>query len=154
MKVKDIKEMKIREINVKDIDNIVDFIWNVQIEFDQIPSIFQDEESKEIFKSGVLENMNKSLKFFGAFEENKMIGIIGFDKNNILYLYVLKEYQGKNIGTVLLRFTLELLREYDTVLIETVETAKKFYKKNGFKNKNNNKYDVLMEYKRKKFRIF
>jgi len=149
-----LKDIKIKDIKSKYVDFIVDFIWDIQIEFNQIPSIFQDDESKEIFKSGVFESMNNNLKFYGAFIEDKMLGIIGFDKNNILYLYVSNEYQKKGVGTLLLKFTLEMLREYDVVNIETVETAKSFYKKNGFKNKNNNKYDVLMEYKRKKFRLF
>lgn len=149
-----LKDIKIKDIKSKYVDFIVDFIWDIQIEFNQIPSIFQDDESKEIFKSGVFESMNNNLKFYGAFIEDKMLGIIGFDKNNILYLYVSNEYQKKGVGTLLLKFTLEMLREYDVVNIETVETAKSFYKKNGFKNKNNNKYDVLMEYKRKKFSLF
>lgn len=148
------KDIKIKDLNIENIDNIVDFIWNVQKECNQIPVVFQDDDSKEIFKSGVTSEINADLKFFGAFEDEKMIGILGVKRNNISYLYVSKEHQRKKVGTILLRFALEILREYDTIYIESVDDAKKFYKKNGFKNKNNKEYDIVMEYKRKKFRIF
>lgn len=47
--------MNINQLDVKDINMIIDLIWNVQIEFKQIPIMFQSEESKEHFKNCVLK---------------------------------------------------------------------------------------------------
>lgn len=76
--------------------------------------------------------MNDILSFYGVFDDNKLVAVIGIEKNIISYLYVLKEYQNKGIGTKLIRLALEILKEYDTVLIDSVDSAKSFYKKMDF----------------------
>lgn len=146
--------MNINQLDVKDINIIVELIWNVQIESRQIPIMFQNEESKENFKKNMLEKMDDILSFYGAFDNEKFIGVIGIEENRISYLYVLKEYQNKGIGTKLLRFALDIFKKnnYNIVLIDSVEEAKAFYKKNGFRNKNNKDYSIAMEYKIKRFK--
>ena len=143
--------MNIKKLKVENINEIIELMWNVQMGTKQIPVVFCDEESKQFYKELVHKRMNEKLMFFGMFDEENMIGIIGLEGNRISDLYVLKEYQRKGVGTNLLRFGLEVLKEYDTVFIDSVDEAKKFYKKNGFKNVSND-YNPEMQYERKRFK--
>ena len=92
--------------------------------------------------------MNDKLIFYGVIINNKIIALIGYEENYIGYLYVSKEYQNKGIGTLLLKMVLELLNKYETVTIDSVDTAKDFYSKNGFVETKQNVYTMGMQYKK------
>ena len=79
-----------------------------------------------------------SLKIYGAYVENKLVGIIrvvgdGYSVVFIQDLLIYPEYQGKGIGTALLQYILE---EYKDVyqkhlLTENTEKTIRFYKSIG-----------------------
>ena len=139
--------MEIKQLNIENINEISEFVWNIQLEFNQIPKKFINDEVKKQFKKFVLDSMNDKLIFYGVTVNNKIIALIGYEENYIGYLYVSKEYQNKGIGTLLLKMVLELLRKYETVTIDSVHTAKDFYIKNGFKYEKQKKYSIGMQYK-------
>lgn len=141
--------MEIRELDILNINEIVELVWKVQTDFNQIPIVFRNEESKVQFKQFVLKRMINELKFLGAFIDNKLVGVIGYEENYIMFLYVLKEFQRKGVGTKLIRIVLELLKGYETIMIDSIEESKDFYKKIGFIDKDNKVYSICMEYKRK-----
>ena len=140
--------MEIKQLNIENIKEISEFVWNIQLEFDQIPKKFNNEQIKKQFKKFVLDSMNDKLIFYGVIINNKIIALIGYEENYIGYLYVSKEYQNKGIGTLLLKMVLELLNKYETVTIDSVDTAKDFYSKNGFVETKQNVYTMGMQYKK------
>jgi ribosomal protein S18 acetylase RimI-like enzyme len=85
------------------------------------------------------EAYNNSLKIISAWDKNRLIGIIRVvgDGHSIIYiqdLLVLKEYQGKGIGSKLLSI---IVKEYENVyqkilLTENQTSTVKFYEHCGF----------------------
>ncbi len=111
---------------------------------------FQLEEVLELYKSvgwvnytnapQMVENAYKnSLKIFGAYEQDKLIGFIRVvgDGYSIIYIQdivVNPEYQRKGIGTALLNRVLEEFQDtYQKVLLtDDTEKTIQFYKSTGF----------------------
>lgn len=101
---------------------------------------FQENENKFI---KMIEKHNQEL--YGVYDENKLIGYFSFGKilrsfqhytHDIGLLYLMKEYQGKGIGTSILSFCKDRL--YEMGVTEFIISCNKynihaqnFYKKNG-----------------------
>ncbi len=63
------------------------------------------------------------------FKNNKSIGVISWDIIN-------PNFQGKSIGSALLKYRIEKLKQFSEVqqiIVRTSQQANKFYEKNGFK---------------------
>lgn len=80
-----------------------------------------------------------SLKILGAYEGDKLIGVIRVvgDGYSIVYIQdilVLPEYQGHGVGTMLLKRILEIYQEVyqKTLLTDNTEKTISFYKSIGF----------------------
>lgn len=95
-----------------------------------------------------IENQTPEKMVFGAFADQKLIGLCAFVKNennsgNIYQMYVNKNFQGKNIGSGLLQAVIHEAREKLNVMeiyLEVAhqnESAYHLYKKNGFKEISN-----------------
>lgn len=88
----------------------------------------------------MLKNAYKnSLKIYGAYEEEKLIGIVRVvgDGYSIIYIQdilVLPEYQRQGIGRALLEKVLETYRHVyqKTLLTDNTEKTIQFYKSVGF----------------------
>jgi ribosomal protein S18 acetylase RimI-like enzyme len=85
---------------------------------------------------------------FGAFDEERLIGITGFNRmarqramhrGEIVQVYVDSSYRGQNIGEMLIRqalnyaFTLDGIEQVQLSVIANNQTAIKLYEKLGFK---------------------
>ena len=80
-----------------------------------------------------------SLKIFGAYQNEKLIGIIRVvgDGCSIVYIQdiiVLPEYQRKGIGTALIKHILEMYQDVyqKTLFTDNTEKTIQFYKSIGF----------------------
>lgn len=91
-----------------------------------------------------IENQTPEKFVFGAFENQKLIGMCAFVKNennsgSIYQMYVNKNFQGKNVGSGLVQTVLNVAREklgVTEIYLEVThqnESAYHLYKKNGFK---------------------
>ena len=96
--------MEIRKVKKEELKDTMDLAWNVFLKF-EAPDY--SEEGIEEFRSSIydLEFVSK-LEIYGAFEEDKIIGMIATrDMNHIAMYFVDEKYQGQGIGRKL----------YDTV---------------------------------------
>jgi len=95
-----------------------------------------------------IENGSQDHFIFGAFDDEKLVGIVGFDRmdrqrarhrGEVVQMYVDSNYGGQNIGEKLLRrgleyaFTLDGIEQARLSVIAGNRTAIKLYEKVGFK---------------------
>ena len=96
--------MEIRKVKKEELKDTVDLAWNVFLKF-EAPDY--SEEGIEEFRSSIYDpEFVSKLEVYGAFEEDKIIGMIATrDMNHIAMYFVDEKYQGQGIGRKL----------YDTV---------------------------------------
>lgn len=110
---------------------------------------YHDEKLKEkLFFQPFIENSDKDNFVIGAFHHHDLIGISGFKRHEkhktnhsgiIIQVYVNPEYQGKNIGSKIIKttideaFKLDGIEQIEIGVISINENAEKMYKKIGFK---------------------
>ena len=141
-------EIKIREIEVEDYKELLDFMKKVKGETnfllgypDEIKLSYEDEK-EHIKKVKTSETSN----YFVVMKNNKMIGCIGFNGNTArkmkhygtIGISVLKEYWGRGIATTLLEKLISWSKEkgikkINLDVFENNESAIKLYEKFGFK---------------------
>jgi len=141
-------EIKIREIEVEDYKELLDFMKKVKGETnfllgypDEIKLSYEDEK-EHIKKVKTSETSN----YFVVMKNNKMIGCIGFNGNTArkmkhygtIGISVLKEYWGRGIATALLEKLISWSKEkgikkINLDVFENNERAIKLYEKFGFK---------------------
>jgi len=141
-------EIKIREIEVEDYKELLDFMKKVKGETnfllgypDEIKLSYEDEK-EHIKKVKTSETSN----YFVVMKNNKMIGCIGFNGNTArkmkhygtIGISVLKEYWGRGVATALLEKLISWAKEkgikkINLDVFENNERAIKLYEKFGFK---------------------
>jgi len=95
-----------------------------------------------------IENDSQEHFMFGAFDDDKLIGITGFNRmdrqramhrGEVVQVYVDSNYRGQNIGEKLIRrvlehaFTLDGIEQVQLSVVARNQTAIKLYEKLGFK---------------------
>jgi RimJ/RimL family protein N-acetyltransferase len=118
-----------------------------------VPQYFGSTYEEEILNPKLMfetfiENDSPEHVMFGAFEEEQLIGITGFNRmarqramhrGEIVQVYVDSKYRGQNIGEKLIRraldyaFTLDGIEQVQLSVIANNQTAIKLYEKLGFK---------------------
>lgn len=141
-------EIKIREIEVEDYKELLDFMKKVKGETNflrgypnEIKMSYEDE--KEYIKK---VKSSETSNYFVVMKNNKMIGCIGFNGNTArkmkhygtIGISVLKEYWGRGIATTLLEKLISWSKEkgikkINLDVFENNERAIKLYEKFGFK---------------------
>lgn len=141
-------EIKIREIEVEDYKELLDFMKKVKGETNflrgypnEIKMSYEDEK-EHIKKVKSSETSN----YFVVMKNNKIIGCIGFNGNTArkmkhygtIGISVLKEYWGRGIATALLEKLISWAKEkgikkINLDVFENNERAIKLYEKFGFK---------------------
>ena len=141
-------EIKIREIEVEDYKELLDFMKKVKGETNflrgypnEIKMSYEDEK-EHIKKVKSSETSN----YFVVMKNSKIIGCIGFNGNTArkmkhygtIGISVLKEYWGRGIATALLEKLISLSKEkgikkINLDVFENNEKAIKLYEKFGFK---------------------
>ncbi len=122
--------MIIREIKDNEMADAIDLVWRVFLEF-EAPDY--TEEGIEEFRKAINDKdwVNKR-DFYGAFEDNKILGVIATkDLNHIALLFVDGRYHRRGIGTKLY----EKVRSLNTSNFFTVNSspyAHEVYKHLGF----------------------
>ena len=93
-------EIEIKSLDSSYIDECLDLVWQVFSEFET--PVFPPEGSVE-YKRIIEETREKrNIKFYGALDEGKVVGVLGMRENNhIGYFYVNSSYHKKGIGKAL-----------------------------------------------------
>jgi ribosomal protein S18 acetylase RimI-like enzyme len=118
-----------------------------------VPQYFGSTYEEEILNPKLMfetfiENDSSDHVMFGAFDEQRLIGITGFNRmarqramhrGDVVQVYVDSNYRGQNIGEKLIRhvlgyaFTLDGIEQVQLSVIASNKTAIKLYEKLGFK---------------------
>ena len=144
--------MEIKLLGLDSINEISDFVWYVMGESGQFPNqvYFSPNEFKNVLHFMINRDMNVGLLvFYGAFQGDKMLGIVGFEPycSRISYLYVLPEYQRKGIGSKLLDVIIRGIMDTPSVILRAHRDAVPMYEKYGFKkNGDDSPFSIGMEY--------
>ena len=146
---------QIKQIEENEIPKAIDLVLKIFLEFDE-----QAEQGIEEFKKFItIENINEKklsqgLQLWGAYENNKIVGVIAFRKPlHISLLFVDKDYQRQGIARRLFQVLLDSSHE-NIVTVCSSPYAVEIYKKLGFvpvgdENVKNGLRQTRMEYKRK-----
>ncbi|MFK7781512.1 GNAT family N-acetyltransferase [Psychroserpens sp.] len=110
---------------------------------------YEDEKVKEkLFLQSFIEHSDKNSFVVGAFHDNVLIGISAFKRHEnkkinhsgiIIQVYVNSNYQGKKIGSNLVKTTIEEafkingIEQIEIGVVSINENAYKIYQKIGFK---------------------
>ena len=116
---------------------------------DYFGSTYEEEVvNPKFFFETYIETASPDHVMFGAFDEERLIGITGFNRmarqrashrGELVQVYVDSNYRGQNIGEKLLRqaldyaFHLEGIEQVQLSVIASNKTAIKLYEKLGFK---------------------
>lgn len=124
----------------------VTYKTNKDLPCDQLSALFEAVGwSDGIMTPEMLANFNKpfihSALVFSAWDEDKLIGCVRalsdtMFRSVILDLAVLPEYQGKGIGSELVRKCMDMYPDSEW-LLETIPERVSFYEKLGFEINNN-----------------
>lgn len=114
--------MAIRNIQDNDIEESIRLIDSF---------IFKNDKTGLLGYILYTQYLNNELKFIGCFKENEIIGILGYSKNYLTFLFIKKEYQKHNIGHMLFDEYLKQIKE-ETIYVDASKNNYKFYKKIGF----------------------
>jgi len=125
--------MEIKRLTKENLKDVIELIYTMSILFNVGNMVNKGQKGKKLFKL-LFEESFDDMEMFGYFEDSKLVGVIGLEDNNYIpVLYVLKEYQHLNIGTELIEFIKEYVKEKtDFIEVCAHHKAIPFYEKNGF----------------------
>ena len=122
--------MDIREIKDTEMKETIELIWRVFLEY-EAPD-YSDEGIKEFKKAIDDEEWIKQRKFYGAFEEDKILGMIATkDCNHIALFFVDGNYHRQGIGKKLFEKVCELNKD-GFFTVNSSPYAKEVYEHLGF----------------------
>lgn len=136
---------EIKKVSLEEIDSVIDLIYETTILFNTSDVLKNDSNSKKIFSSIFKESFN-DMEIFGYYKDDKIVGVIGIEDNNYIpILYVKKEYQNSHIGTLLLNYIIDYVKNKTDILeVCATKNALNFYLHNGFFRYNENDEDKIM----------
>jgi GNAT superfamily N-acetyltransferase len=126
----------IKSLSFEDEDTIFEIVNRAAAAYKGV--IPEDRYHEPYMPMEELQDEMRGMTFFGWQEDDKVVGVIGFqpvlDVTLVRHVYVLPEYQRKGIGTILLNHVKELTRTRYLLVGTWAETswAIDFYKKHGF----------------------
>ena len=127
----------IKECKQNNTSEILNIINNASLKY---KGIIPNDCWKEPYmpESELLEVFEEGVKMFGYVQDDKLISVMGFQEIMevvlIRHAYTLTEYQGKGIGSTLLKYLLDRNKD-SRLLVGTWRDAKwaiRFYEKFGF----------------------
>lgn len=90
---------EIRELNEKELSTALSLAWEVFSEFES--PVYSTEGTKEFYDCIHDDIYLSGIKYYGAFDRNKLVGEIGIrpDKKHICFFFVKADYHRRGIGS-------------------------------------------------------
>jgi len=130
--------MRIREIRKADIKEVSSLITKVVL--NNFSSIYSDKIIKYFCKQNSVKNIvkkiNNGVKYFVVEDKNKIVGVAGVKKNEIVSFHISVEHQKCGIGKRLMLFIKNVYAKKNLVKklkVHSSPPAVGFYQKCGFK---------------------
>lgn len=124
--------MEYRKIEKEEMNNAIKLVWKVFLEY-EAPD-YTEEGINEFKKSIEDSSWINDREFYGAFENDKVIGVIATkDKNHIALFFVDGNYHKQGIGKKLFNIVLEL-NEDNFFTVNSSLYAHEVYKHLGFED--------------------
>lgn len=136
--------MNVRLLEKKDLKNAISLVNDVFMEFE---APVYSEEGIRTFKNFINNGQAlKDMTFFGAYEHNRIVGVLANrETTHISLFFVKKEYHKKGIGKALFNFMLENTKG-DEFTVNSSPYAVNIYEKLGFKKLSEEKLDDGIRY--------
>lgn len=141
-------EIKYKKLSEKEYEGAINFSYNEMLSNNQIEDTFKN---RTIFiKLNLLKAYDNLLHLYGAFDNNKLIGVIGYENDHISILFVNNKYRNNGIATRLLKHALNYYIDNDikTIKLSSTKEALDFYKKFDFLIDEDTNYDKYIPLKR------
>lgn len=138
------QEMKylIRELMEQELEEAVRLIHTVFQQF--VEKDYEEEGICNFHKFTSYYHMreeyrNKGLLFFGAFQQEQIVGVVAIKEyQHICLLFVKEEYQNKGIASGLIQEVIEIAKQNNQgvskITVNSSPCAKEFYHKSGFQD--------------------
>ena len=132
------RDIIVKHTEAKDWDAAIAVAW---ITFQQIASQVSSEEAASAFRDGLtstqlyIEFLQGRYPLFCAYSGKKIVGVLALrNMAHISLLFVRKEFQGRGIGTRLLKECVAYCREHGILdlTVNAISTGVPFYLANGF----------------------
>ena len=122
--------MNIRRLNDNEIGMALELTWDVFLKFEAKD---YTEEGVQEFKDSIdNKDFVSKMEFFGAFINNKLVGVISTrDKCHIALLFVNEEFHKQGIGKSLINYILKF-NDKSFITVNSSIYAKSFYEHLGF----------------------
>ena len=141
-------EIKYRNLLEKEYEGAINFSYNEMLNNNQIEDTFKN---RCIFiKLNLLKAYDDMLYLYGAFDNNKLVGVIGYEFDHISILFVNNKYRHKGIATRLLKHATDYYKDNNvkTIKLSSTKEALDFYKKFDFSIDTDTNYDKYIPLKR------
>ena len=128
----ELQNIEIREIKKEEMYQAIELVWKTFLEY-EAPD-YTEEGINEFRKTIDNKNWLSERKFIGAFENNKILGVIATkDSNHIALFFVDGNYHRKGIGRRLYQY---VCKENETgyFTVNSSPYAHEIYKHLGFKD--------------------
>ncbi|MGM9531294.1 GNAT family N-acetyltransferase [Intestinibacter sp.] len=123
------QKIDIRKLSNLEIEGALDLVWQVFLKF-EAPEYPQ--EGVDEFKNFISDkNEIAKLVFYGAFIENKIVGVLAMREKHISLFFVDEKYHKNGIGKKLFLHTLEEYKGAD-ITVNSSPYARCIYGKLGF----------------------
>ena len=134
------QQVNIRALSAEELEQALQFVWEVYARTEahlRTDDAIQDFLSKIDFEYAAVRMGEGQLRFWGAFLEDKLIGVCAFQGLSHIYLlYVDPRAQGKGVATRLLKRAVFDSKRHDDSLpritVEAPDTASAFFAAKGF----------------------
>lgn len=128
--------------------NLIEEVYKIQVSFEDSingQKTFINDLNDGYLLSGLIE---ERIKMIGAFYDEKIVGVVIYEKNFIDYLFVNMNYQHQGIASKLLSMAILDIKEfgYDNVQLFASLFGLDFYLKKGFEVISEKKYHNEMVY--------
>ena len=124
--------MKIKKIDFDNLDKALELIWNTFLEY-EAPD-YSNEGIEEFRKSIYEEEWLKAREFYGAYEDDNLLGLIATkDKSHIALFFVDGKYHRRGIGRKLFEKVYEE-NDKDYFTVNSSPYAKEVYEHLGFES--------------------